>query len=76
MHLISIFGVFVAVVVIGAIALVIALVVSRSQSPALVAHPPMGETPVQILDRRFASGEIDAEEYKRARDLIGGGGKA
>lgn len=28
------------------------------------------ETPRQILDRRFASGEIDAETYSRARKLI------
>ncbi|MDP1721036.1 MAG: hypothetical protein Q8L08_08600 [Candidatus Nanopelagicaceae bacterium] len=28
------------------------------------------ETPRQILDRRFASGEIDAEAYSRARKLI------
>lgn len=32
------------------------------------------ETPLEILARRFASGEITAEEYKRARDLLGGGG--
>jgi uncharacterized membrane protein len=34
----------------------------------------MRETPLQLLDRRFAAGEIDAEEYKRARDLLTGGG--
>ena len=33
-----------------------------------------GETPLQILDRRFAAGEISAEEYKQARDLLTGGG--
>jgi uncharacterized membrane protein len=33
------------------------------------------ETPLEILARRFASGEISAEEYLRARDLLGGGGK-
>jgi len=30
------------------------------------------ETPRQILDRRFASGEIDASEYAKARRLIDG----
>jgi len=30
------------------------------------------ETPLEILARRFASGEISAEEYQRARDLLGG----
>jgi uncharacterized membrane protein len=33
------------------------------------------ETPLDILARRFASGEIKAEEYERARDLLGGGPK-
>ena len=28
------------------------------------------ETPRQILDRRFASGEIDAEVYSQARRLL------
>ena len=30
------------------------------------------ETPLDILARRFASGEITAEEYERARDLLRG----
>jgi putative membrane protein len=29
-----------------------------------------GSDAVRILDRRLASGEIDADEYKRLRDLI------
>jgi len=33
------------------------------------------ETPLEILARRFASGEIAAEEYERSRDLLGGGPK-
>jgi len=33
------------------------------------------ETPLEILARRFASGEITAEDYERARDLLGGGPK-
>ena len=40
------------------------------------APPPARETPLEILARRFASGEITAEEYQRARDLLGGGGKS
>jgi uncharacterized membrane protein len=32
------------------------------------------ETPLDILARRFASGEITPDEYERARDLLGGGG--
>lgn len=33
---------------------------------------PVQETPRQILDRRFASGEIDADAYRQARKLIEG----
>jgi uncharacterized membrane protein len=40
------------------------------------APPPARETPLEILARRFASGEITAEEYQRARDLLEGGGKS
>jgi len=42
-----------------------------------MGSPPYAprETPLEILARRFASGEISAEEYERARDLLGGGGK-
>lgn len=36
---------------------------------------PPRETPLDILARRFASGEITAEEYERARDLLRGDGK-
>jgi uncharacterized membrane protein len=35
--------------------------------------PPPAQTPLDILARRFASGEISAEEYERARDLLQGG---
>jgi len=70
---IAFFGVIFIVMVIGAIALV-AFLVSRGQTPAPVSLQAMRETPLQILDRRFAAGEIDAEGYKRARDLLAGGG--
>ncbi len=33
------------------------------------------ETPLDILARRFASGEIAAEDYQKARDLLGGSPK-
>jgi putative membrane protein len=36
-------------------------------------HPRVRETPQEILDRRYASGEIDADEYTRARDHLAGG---
>ena len=28
------------------------------------------EDPLEILDRRFARGELDAEQYRRARDEL------
>jgi len=59
--------------------------IRESARPHPVGPPrmPMGtittqaphETPLEILARRFASGEITAEEYERARDLLGGGPK-
>ena len=33
---------------------------------------PPGQTAREILDRRFAAGEIDADVYQRARDLLEG----
>jgi len=38
------------------------------------SRPTPVETPRQILDRRFASGEIDAEQYAEARHLLDGRG--
>jgi uncharacterized membrane protein len=43
--------------------------------PARMSPPPqpvMAETPQDILARRFASGDIEAEEYRRAREVLGG----
>jgi len=60
----------VILVVIG----VVAFAATRTHSSSPVTFPAMRETPLQLLDRRFAAGEIDAEEYKRARDLLTGGG--
>jgi putative membrane protein len=43
--------------------------------PARMSPPPqpvMAETPQDILARRLASGDITAEEYQRARDVLGG----
>jgi putative membrane protein len=68
---------FVAVIfvllVLGGIA-VVAFLVMRPQPASPVAFPGARETPLQILDRRFASGEITAEDYKKGRDILAGGG--
>ncbi|MEA2629131.1 MAG: hypothetical protein QOJ10_1591 [Chloroflexota bacterium] len=34
--------------------------------------PASGLSPLDILARRFAAGEISAEEYQRARDVLRG----
>lgn len=34
------------------------------------ANEPPRETPEEILDRRFASGEIDADAYTQARERL------
>jgi uncharacterized membrane protein len=72
-HMLWFVGPIVVVFVLGVIALV-AFLIMRTQSPSPVTFPAMRETPLQILDRRLAAGEIDAEGYKRARDLLSGGG--
>lgn len=57
---------------------VIIWAVVRLAGPGGHEHGPVGdgtprwETPQQILDRRFASGEIDAEAYTQARDRLAG----
>jgi uncharacterized membrane protein len=42
---------------------------------APAAIPPR-ESPLDILARRFAAGEISAEEYEKARDLLKGESKS
>ena len=80
---ISLFGFF---VVVAAVIAVIVLAVHATTRPAYpagtppmhigAAPPPARETPLEILARRFASGDITPEEYQRARDLLEGGGKS
>lgn len=80
-HIFWLAGVFV-VFVVGAVLLVIWAIRSSAHpqpiGPPLAPMQPMPpqaarETPLEILARRFASGEITAEEYERGRDLLGGG---
>jgi putative membrane protein len=58
------------------VVLVIVLAVVGGRRPVSVppaATPPAGpprETPLDILARRFASGEISADEYEKARELL------
>lgn len=39
-------------------------------TPAEPAAP--GESPIDILDRRLAAGEIDVEDYERRREVLTG----
>jgi uncharacterized membrane protein len=73
------------VVVAAVIAVVVLAVHAATRAAYPAGTPPMQmgaapqparETPLEILARRFASGEITAEEYQRARDLLEGGGKS
>jgi uncharacterized membrane protein len=69
-------------VVAAGVAVLIVWAITSSNRHTLPATPTPGavapprETPLDILARRFASGEITAEEYERGRDLLGGGGKS
>jgi putative membrane protein len=56
------------VVVIGLVVWAVIALLPGSR-PAGQGRP---ETPEQILDRRFALGEIDAEQYRRAREVLVG----
>ena len=71
-HMLWFVGVIVVLMVLGVVALV-AFLVMRTQSPSPATFPAMRETPLQLLDRRLAAGEITAEDYKKARDLLTGG---
>jgi len=49
-----------------------ALITSTSRGPGRDPDPQPGSA-ARILGERLARGEIDAEEYRRLRDLIGSG---
>jgi putative membrane protein len=51
---------------------VYALITSTSRRPGLDLDQKPGSAD-RILDERLARSEIDAEEYRRLRDLIGSG---
>jgi uncharacterized membrane protein len=80
----SVFGLFALLWLLGPIALIVLIVwaVTRPHHPGQPQMAPMPpypppvapqrETPLDILARRFASGEINAEEFQKARDLLKG----
>ena len=66
-------GLFFVLAVLAGVAILVAWAVSSRRPVSATASPSMPGTPLEVLDRRFAAGEIGADEYKRARDLLGGG---
>lgn len=72
----GLFGIF-GLMWLGLPVLVALLIVWAARAHPAYTPPPPGpgprETPLEILARRFASGEITAEEYQKARDLLQGG---
>jgi len=71
-------GLFVPLVFVGLIVLVVwAVTRPRPTPPQAYGPPPPAPaqgplSPMDILQRRFASGEINADEYQKARDLLKG----
>jgi putative membrane protein len=51
---------------------VIAWAVVKVTQPGNRVTAPPRETPREILDRRFASGEIDPDAYTQARAVLAG----
>lgn len=64
--------VFMAIMWVLIFALGIWLVTWLTRREKTTTSLPQSETPRQILDRRFAAGEIDAAAYAQARRLIEG----
>jgi uncharacterized membrane protein len=60
-------------IVAGVIVLVIWAVRALPGSSLMRATPAAVESPLDTLARRFARGEISAEEFERSRDLLRGG---
>ena len=59
-------------IIAGIVLLVIWAVRAMPRTAAIAGVPTAAETPLDILARRFASGEISAEDYERTRDLLRG----
>ena len=59
-------------IVAGIVLLVIWAVRAMPRTALVGSARPTAEAPEDILARRFASGEISAEEFQSARDLLRG----
>ena len=50
----------------------VALLVRQLSSPRAAPSGPVSETPLQILERRFAAGELSDEQFERMRQTLRG----
>jgi len=57
-------------VIIGGVALLVAGLARQGVRPADRGESPRSESPMEILKRRYASGEIDRQEFERMRELL------
>ena len=59
-------------IIVGVVWLISALA-SRNASPAATNAPaaPMGESPLDILKRRYAKGEINKEQFEEMKNALG-----
>ncbi len=64
-------GAFMVLVVLGVFALAVWLVRTTSHTHAHPRDGAAAETPLQILDRRLATGEIAPEEYQQRAAILG-----
>jgi putative membrane protein len=69
-----IFGPFMMILFVAAIVVlvVVALRWLRSTGHGTAPQAPPGKTPLDILEERFARGEIDGEEFEERRRALGG----
>ena len=65
------FGILAAVVVIGGIALAVIAIARLARGPDQSAQT--AETPLAILKRRYAQGEVSSEQFEAAKRQLSGG---
>ena len=67
------FGFFMMLLVIAAIAAAVVLVARVLGASGSGGAKPAGKTPLEILEERFARGEIDTEEFEERRRTLAKG---
>jgi putative membrane protein len=58
------------IVIIGGIALLVAGLVRQGTQSVGRGESPRSESPMEILKRRYAAGEIDRAEFERMQELL------